>query len=183
MGQVGGATGREPTAAGREIVQDSTQSAQQPIDIDGIVAEEAPVARDLALARDLARAGDLDGALKRALMAIDSRAAVRVGERGGDARKATSFLCRYIVLLGFLVLTFSFWFREIEKWSTRKRKELKIESWKIDTKALDDVEAYCQRLLENFGELRRRVDGESEAWEGIRIVRERKVEGARAEAA
>lgn len=104
-------------------------------------------------------------------------------EKEIDAREAFDLLCdlAQIYLASFLILTMSW--QTIAKWPARQKKKHRIKSIDFDTDQLVEVDNAHRNALQQIQELHRRIKGESQPFEGIRIVRERVKEDAVASAA
>ena len=94
-----------------------------------------------------------------------------------------AFLCLFAntYLASFLIRACSL--EAMEHWSPEQRKKHGIHHISFDADQLADTVRIYEGALQQVQELYRRITGESEPFEGIRIVRERKKKGTTAEAA
>ncbi|MGI9493293.1 MAG: hypothetical protein ACR2QF_12920, partial [Geminicoccaceae bacterium] len=152
------------------------------------------LARDLAFAHDRNRILALDRILFRNVMAdydqlyqivglLTDRERKTLKEKGIEITDELNLICvlAKIYLAAFLIRTVSF--QVIAKWSNRQKKKFGVEDLSFDVNDLAEAEAIYKDALQQVQELQRRISRDSQPFEGIRIVRERKKEGTAALAA
>ena len=95
-------------------------------------------------------------------------------EKGIKPADGLNLLCvlTYIYLVSFLLR--SLLFEIMAKWLNRQKKKFGIETIHFDREGLAKAVVIYRDALQLAQELQRRINGESQPFEGIRIVRERK---------
>lgn len=134
--------------------------------------------RGLALARILNRDVDKDlQEMSRIVGILLNRSRKTFADNKIKTAEGLNFFCNLamIYLNSFLIRALSF--EAMAKWSNRQKRKFHIHDISFDIDQLAEAVSTYRDAQQQIQELRRRINGEGQPFEGIRIVRERKMDG------